>query len=108
MTREEAFEEAFNNALEKEAVEYDERIDKILEDEAIDLSEEQRLALSKHLEGIEDPTIEDIHAFLQENNMQGFSLSDDPNTLADESALPVPRTSLNSSRGDYSSLPSNG
>jgi hypothetical protein len=50
MTREEAFEEAFNNALEKEAVEYQERIDQMLEDEAIELSEEQRTALSEFLE----------------------------------------------------------
>lgn len=107
MTREEAFEDAFNNALEKEVVEYDERIDSILEDEAIELSEEQRQALSEHLEGIEDPTIEDIHAFLQENDMEGFSVSDNPNTIADESSLPVPRTNLRSSWSEYSSLPSN-
>jgi hypothetical protein len=97
MTQEEAFEEAFNAALEKEVTEYDERIDSILVDEAIELSEEQRGALSEYLEGREDPTIEDIHEFLQENNINGFSVSDDPTTTADESHLPVPTTSLRSS-----------
>jgi len=108
MTREEAFEQAFNDSLEKEPTEYNQRIDKILQDEAIELSKEQRQALNEFLEGIDDPTIEDMHQFLQENNIEGFSVQDNPNTIADESRLPIPNTRLNSSRGDYSSLPSNG
>lgn len=105
MTREEAFEEAFNNALEKEAVEYQERIDQMLEDEAIELSEEQRTALSEFLEWIEDPTMQDIENFLNEQGMTTV-VDDNPNTPENEAWGPNFATRLYSSMDSYSHLPS--
>jgi len=101
MTREEALEATLNEAIEKEATEYDERINKILEDEGIELTEEQRAALGEYLDWIDNPNIWNIQEFLQENNLWDMS-------VPGESEVPSFLTNLYTSGDSYRGLPSRG
>lgn len=105
MTQEEAFEEAFNNYLEKEPITPKERIDHILEDEGITLDEELREKLWVYLEDIENPTLQDIEDFLQEHG-ETMVVEDNPSTPEDESWVPNFLAQAYSNAESYNHLPS--